>query len=1242
MMRTPPGGENKGETAGQESPPKDEKFRGFSEESIGKENVQELKMISAEKSILDLEITETRMKLRLAQLEKQKAMENLHMKTSTPIPHKKTPVVAYRVDDDFDDDEPVGKVQEGPQLEEKPRLEEKPAPVVPEVPRPTERYVSDMQMFMARQTLTREVKQFDGCFREWPGFINWWRSTTAACAFTPTEDITRLDKCLKGDAREAVQFLLYDSKNVPRILDVLEKRFGRPEFLVMSMLEKVRELPAVREEDPESVMKFASAVENLMASLEIMGRASYKESPHLIWEIVEKLPTNMKIQWSEVDTSSGFGDLDVLVKFLNKKAEAAMKRIMQSRDKMSTEKSPEKGKQNQRSGKTHKVMTTTEDKKKTCNICDEEGHFANNCPHLVQAALEDRRKLIMNRSLCFLCLMKGHPAADCRRTSRCSIDGCGKKHHELLHTPTERPQPTPGPSTAPRDEIVPHVNTTMYSYSTAKNKILMKIIPVIVTGSKGTVRTFAFLDDGSSITMIKASLARKMGLSGPVRPLVYQGANAASQLEKDSEIVEFRVKGTFDRAKEFTVKGARTVAVMSLPKQTTNVTALARDWSYLTQRPVEPMQNAEPEILIGVDNVALITAREVIHGAWNAPYLIRTWLGWIAMGKIGRSPETPVEYACTAIEEVSEICDVNNSSFTIEDFDVNHTVENAVPREDKKSFTIMELATDVIKDSRFEESNLWKDEQPPEVSEDRPVAMIRPLELEHKLDEDPELTQEHCEKMTGHVQDGYLQLLSEEQKKLSKPEVCFSPTLAVSVKIDNTEMLKEKHPGVIQEILNCRDDYLEIHDTPDEAKQLVRGVIKVQSAEDFRMVNWCTSDVKVLDDPPADYSYKDEVKFDDSSFDKAITVRQMFDGDMFTFCANFHRVPPDILYGEKTPTIRELLRLVMSIFGPLGDIGMFVVKGRMILQEIRRAKIGWSPEDSGELCCQWLKFVKLKGIEKVREVYLRVIHPEGVVVECLIVCTRVAPTKKVKIPRLELQDAVLNTHLGECLEDTFEMQVSDSEWSTEKEQKEVIDEPEMLPAAEKVCEVIRKPMLPDVKRFFDWWRKLMEMARVGFCTLRWFKKHRERRISGENNVGEPPPIELEDIAWAKTERIKEVRRGYVKMKAAVWCTWAIEQFSPNRPAHTHLGLVSEAVRRRQKKRWGDIFTLLARRAICMKIATYWVADSAVAAIRRFLDRRGKIEAVRYDGERKFERFLEKWKKKQQPNSDGEAVSIMNR
>uniref|UniRef100_A0A1B0C9K2 Uncharacterized protein n=1 Tax=Lutzomyia longipalpis TaxID=7200 RepID=A0A1B0C9K2_LUTLO len=638
MLRTPPGGENKGETAGQESPPKDEKFRGFTEESIGKENEQELKMVPVEKSILDLEITETRMKLRLAQLEKQKAMENLHMKTSTPIPHKKTPVVAYRVDDDFDDDEPVGKVQEGPQLEEKPQLEEQPAPVVPEVPKPTERYVSDMQMFMARQTLTREVKQFDGSFREWPGFINWWRSTSAACAFTPTEDITRLDKCLKGDAREAVQFLLYDSKNVPRILDVLEKRFGRPEFLVMSMLEKVRELPAVREEDPESVMKFASAVENLMASLEIMGRTSYKENPHLIWEIVEKLPTNMKIQWSETDTSGGFGDLDVLVKFLNKKAEAAMKRIIQSRDKLSTGKAPEKGKpnqKNQKDGRKQKVMTTSEVKKKTCNICDEEGHFANNCPHLVQAALEDRRKLIMNRSLCFLCLMKGHPVAECRRKTRCSIDGCGRKHHELLHTPTERPQPTPAPSTAPPNEVVPQVNTTMYSASA--NTILMKIIPVFVTGPHGTFKTFAFLDDGSSITMIKASLARKMGLSGPVMPLVYQGANAASQSENDSQMVEFRVKGTFDRAKEFTVKGARTVVAMSLPKQTTDVTALAQDWRYMSQRPVEPMYDAEPEILIGVDNVALITAREVIHGAWNAPYLIRTWLGWIAMGRTGRA-----------------------------------------------------------------------------------------------------------------------------------------------------------------------------------------------------------------------------------------------------------------------------------------------------------------------------------------------------------------------------------------------------------------------------------------------------------------------------------------------------------------------------------------------------------------------------------------------------------------------------
>ncbi|XP_055701708.1 uncharacterized protein LOC129800984 [Phlebotomus papatasi] len=1048
MFRTP----RKSDRVNKGVPPKRYGF----EESPHEGEAEAENFRETEKSLLDLEISETRMKLELIQLEKKKALEAMGSRsTSTP---KFSPKYAPRIEpldsDDTDDD-----------------LETHSAASL------RKEYASDMKMFMSRQTMMKDMKTFDGSYQEWPIFSSWWNSTATACEFTQEEALTQLEKCLKGDARETVQFLLHDSRNLQLILDKLEKRFGRPEFLIMTMMEKVNELPPVKEEKPESVMKFASAVSNLVSSLEVMGKRNYLDNPQLMREVVNKLPLSMKIQWSESEEAEigSYVTMKTLAGWLNKKAEAAVNRMILCGE-------CPKGKDKNGPEKKSKVLVTAEAVLKPCNLCNSTEHMAKDCGSFVKASVDQRWKILTSKKLCFLCLGKNHSAPECRKKQKCKINDCGKKHHEMLHKEVEQSvqQTEANPSTSvtvdgqgsssatvsgnhasnsggPKASAdvsgkVVHVNA-----QATVPRMLMKILPVYVTGPRGTIKVYAFLDEGSTITMVKDTLADRMGLTGPNKPLRFQGASGLPQIDNTSKSVEMKIRGTFSHAREYTLYNVRTMKGMSLPQQTVNVQKLAQDWRFLSERPVEDMVEAEPEILIGLDNVALITSREVIHGPWDAPYLARTLLGWVIMGKVANSTENvESNYTVLDIERADDLYEMVKESFSTEAFEVKSNMDTMYSREDRKALKYMEENTKRASDGRFEAGLLWKEVESPKMPESRQAAFKRLQHTEKKLDRDKDLAEAYCQKIDDHLQKGYLKKLEDVDRQIPMEKVCCSPALASYAKEVNARDFQEEYPEAVQEILNhtyC-DDYLGTSETTMEAQKLISDVVKVFKSGGFDIVNWCANDMQVLKNLAQDQLSAKVVNFESNVSERVLGMLWLPSEDVFTFQVNFRQVSADILSGERLPTMREVLRLIMSIFDPLGFIAVFAVKGKIFLQEMWKQKLGWDTEISGDLVIQWRKFLKeLKEIEEVKVprcfsvnlpkahlielhvfgdasekafaavAYLRIVFDEGSDVSLVCARSRVAPLKQMSIPRMELQAAVLCVRLAKTIREFLEVRI---------------------------------------------------------------------------------------------------------------------------------------------------------------------------------------------------------------------------
>lgn len=92
---------------------------------------------------------------------------------------------------------------------------------------------------LARQSF-QDLPTFNGKFQDWLTFINYYNSTKES--FTMFENHGRLLKSLQGAARDSVDSLLTDPKNVPKVIEMLQFRFGRSETLIRTLIAKVRSI----------------------------------------------------------------------------------------------------------------------------------------------------------------------------------------------------------------------------------------------------------------------------------------------------------------------------------------------------------------------------------------------------------------------------------------------------------------------------------------------------------------------------------------------------------------------------------------------------------------------------------------------------------------------------------------------------------------------------------------------------------------------------------------------------------------------------------------------------------------------------------------------------------------------------------------------------------------------------------------------------------------------------------------
>ena len=252
------------------------------------------------------------------------------------------------------------------------------------------------------------------------------------------------------------------------------------------------------------------------------------------------------------------------------------------------------------------------------------------------------------------------------------------------------------------------------------------------------------------------------------------------------------------------------------------------------------------------------------------------------------------------------------------------------------------------------------------------------------------------------------------------------------------------------------DDVLKATASEDEAAKMALDLKRLCARGGFNLTKFSSNSVAVLKCIPKEDWDKEvkelELGQDPLPAERALGVLWDKETDQLGFRLDVESLK------ERPTTRRGILSATAACYDPLGLATPYLIKGRMILQELTRLRLGWDeavPVDVGKDWDRWLigldhltqyrvpRCVCPEGLSAAVRVelhhfadasqkaygtvsYVRVISADGSI-HCSLLMSRarVAPIKPITIPRLELSAAKLAVEVGVEMTSALDVEVDD-------------------------------------------------------------------------------------------------------------------------------------------------------------------------------------------------------------------------
>ncbi|GFO37593.1 gypsy retrotransposon integrase-like protein 1 [Plakobranchus ocellatus] len=235
-----------------------------------------------------------------------------------------------------------------------------------------------------------------------------------------------LQSLLLGNARSCLQGLALTAVNYDTAKEILLRRFGRTEKVIVAHIQKLLNISA-----KATLWEIYDQVQVHVRSLANLNVTGQNYGLVLAPIILQQLPHGVRLEWARTGEGKE-GDVEYLLNFLY---EEIQRRERSSQLDLAADRSSTSGKSEVRK-KSPKTTGSgliasggdTSSSNKKCGFCSQP-HYSDKCPSIKGRSADQRKEKVKSMKLCFKCLSTKHSARSCQKT--CFF--CRGPHHSTLH-----------------------------------------------------------------------------------------------------------------------------------------------------------------------------------------------------------------------------------------------------------------------------------------------------------------------------------------------------------------------------------------------------------------------------------------------------------------------------------------------------------------------------------------------------------------------------------------------------------------------------------------------------------------------------------------------------------------------------------------------------------------------------------------------------------------------------------------
>lgn len=461
-----------------------------------------------------------------------------------------------------------------------------------------------------------------------------------------------VDHLKLDEARLIADAYLNSPKPYTDTMAALHDKFGQPHQLALRKIASVLDGPEIRRGDTVAFQRFSLQVQSLVGLLQTLGLEGEAElncGSHVA-RLISKLPAEQRAdfrrhQFKQPGSTYTLYDLSA---WLRQESWCqgfdGQAGVRSSRERTSVKAEARPGRQtvtvlhNLKGPSEHTFPPVKESRargkvknKAYCAYCESTEHYFSQCDDVAKLSKEEIKDWIQVNKRCWRCA-RTHLAAQCTLKKPCSR--CQGKHLLALHEVNARTEGNNAGMAAKEEScLTSSASGSLYlDRHGAGNRVMLKIVPVLLSHGERTLDTYAILDDGSERTMLLPAAAKTLGLAGIPEDLPLRTVRQDIQM-LHGHTVSFSVSAATNPGSYYKIDGAFTADRLNLAHHTYPIDQLRRKYKYLHGIPVPALKEAKPLLLIGSDQPHLITPIEPVRlGPPGGPAAVHTRLGWTLQG----------------------------------------------------------------------------------------------------------------------------------------------------------------------------------------------------------------------------------------------------------------------------------------------------------------------------------------------------------------------------------------------------------------------------------------------------------------------------------------------------------------------------------------------------------------------------------------------------------------------------------